>query len=69
VAKGRHGLKLGKGSAFVKSRLKRLGQADNTWEADFRALLRGLRLISSLLDVFRPHPASEGKPISRPTPQ
>src|SRR5260370_14761277 len=34
----RHELKLGKGSAFVKSRLKRLRQADDTWEADLRAL-------------------------------
>lgn len=31
-------LKLGKGSAFVKSQLKRLRQEDETWEADFRAL-------------------------------
>src|SRR4051794_4938233 len=31
-------LKLGKGAAFVKSRLKRLPQANDTWEADFRAL-------------------------------
>lgn len=31
-------LKLGKGAAFVKSRLKRLHQIDETWEADFRAL-------------------------------
>ena len=31
-------LKLGKGVAFVKSRLKRLPQADETWEADFQAL-------------------------------
>jgi hypothetical protein len=31
-------LKLGKGSAFDKSRLKRLRQEDDTWEADFRAL-------------------------------
>lgn len=32
-------LKLGKGkSFFVKSRLKRLRQEDETWEADFRAL-------------------------------
>ena len=38
VAKERHELKLGKGSAFVKSRLKRLPQEDETWEADFRAL-------------------------------
>ena len=28
-------LKLGKGSAFVKSRLKRLPQSDEVWEADF----------------------------------
>jgi hypothetical protein len=31
-------LKLGKGSAFVKSRLKNLPQRDETWEADFQAL-------------------------------
>jgi hypothetical protein len=31
-------LKLGKGVAFVKTRLKRLPQCDETWEADFRAL-------------------------------
>jgi hypothetical protein len=31
-------LKLGKGAAFVKGRLKRLRQEDETWEADFRAL-------------------------------
>ncbi|MDB5307268.1 MAG: hypothetical protein JWO38_1470 [Gemmataceae bacterium] len=31
-------LKLGKGAAFVKSRLKRLPQEEDTWEADFRAL-------------------------------
>src|SRR5437764_481687 len=30
--------KLGKGAAFVKSRLKRLPQGDDTWEADFQAL-------------------------------
>ena len=36
VAKQRHELKLGKGSAFVKTRLKRLRQEDETWEADFR---------------------------------
>ena len=28
-------LKLGKGAAFVKSRLKYLRQEDDTWEADF----------------------------------
>ncbi len=28
-------LKLGKGSAFVKSRLRRLPQGDDVWEADF----------------------------------
>jgi hypothetical protein len=33
-------LKLGKGVAFVKTRLKHLPQADDTWEADFRALPR-----------------------------
>lgn len=31
-------LRLGKGAAFVKRRLKRLRQEDETWEADFRAL-------------------------------
>jgi hypothetical protein len=31
-------LNLGKGAAFVKGRLKRLRQEDETWEADFRAL-------------------------------
>jgi hypothetical protein len=31
-------LKLGKGAAFDKSRLKRLSQRDETWEVDFRAL-------------------------------
>ncbi len=31
-------LKLGKGSAFVKTHLKRLDQEEDTWEADFRAL-------------------------------
>ncbi|MDB5351751.1 MAG: hypothetical protein JWN86_2998 [Planctomycetota bacterium] len=31
-------LKFGKGVAFVKSRLKRLPQGNDTWEADFHAL-------------------------------
>ncbi len=31
-------LKLGKGAAFDKGRLKRLRQEDDTWEADFKAL-------------------------------
>ena len=30
-------LKLGKGAAFVKGRLKNLPQRDETWEADFQA--------------------------------
>jgi hypothetical protein len=38
VAKGRHGLKLGKGAALGKGRLKRLRQENETWEADFQAL-------------------------------
>ncbi len=38
MAKGQHELKLGKGVAFEKSRLKRLRQEDETWEADFQAL-------------------------------
>ena len=33
-------LKLGKGAAFVKGRLKRLHQEYETWEADFQALPR-----------------------------
>ncbi len=33
-------LRLGKGVAFVKGRLKRLHQSDETWEADFQALPR-----------------------------
>ena len=35
---GKEKLKFGKGVAFVKSRLKRLPQGDDTWEADFEAL-------------------------------
>jgi hypothetical protein len=35
---GEEKLKLGKGVAFVKGHLKRLPQADETWEADFQAL-------------------------------
>jgi hypothetical protein len=31
-------LRLGKGAAFVKGRLKRLRQEEETWEADFQAL-------------------------------
>lgn len=39
MAKERHALNLGKGATlFVKSRLKRLPQEDETWEADFCAL-------------------------------
>jgi hypothetical protein len=38
VAEDENKLKLGKGNAFVKSQLRRLGQEDETWEADFRAL-------------------------------
>jgi hypothetical protein len=29
-------LKLGKGEAFVKGRLRRLTQSDETWETDFQ---------------------------------
>jgi hypothetical protein len=35
-------LKLGKGAAFVKSRLKRFAQGDSVWEVDFRALPKSL---------------------------
>lgn len=35
-------LRLGKGAAFVKRRLKRLRQEDETWQADFQALPKPL---------------------------
>jgi hypothetical protein len=38
VAEAQDKLKLGKGAAFVKSRLRRLRQEADVWEADFRAL-------------------------------
>ncbi len=38
MARQEEKLKLGKGTAFVKSRFKRLPLEDDTWEADFRAL-------------------------------
>ena len=38
VGKTANQLKLGKGSAFVKTHLKRLEQNEDTWEADFRAM-------------------------------
>src|SRR5262245_21158475 len=38
VAREEEKLRLGKGAAFVKGRLKRLRQEDETWEADFQAL-------------------------------
>jgi hypothetical protein len=40
VAREEEKLKLGKGAAFAKGRLKRLRQGDETWEADFPALPR-----------------------------
>lgn len=40
MAREEERLVLGKGAAFVTSRLKRLPQEDETWEADFRALPR-----------------------------
>jgi hypothetical protein len=42
VAREPKRLTLGKGAAFVKSRLKRLPQEADAWEADFRALPRPL---------------------------
>ena len=42
VARKEEKLKLCKGSAFEESRLKRLRQKDETWEADFRALPKPL---------------------------
>ncbi len=38
VGNGEAKLKLGKGSSFVKTHIKRLEQGEETWEADFRAL-------------------------------
>ena len=38
MAREEEKLVLGKGAAFVKGRLKRLRQEDETWEADFQAL-------------------------------
>lgn len=38
MAKEQPKLKLGKGTAFVKTQLKQLNQEDDVWEADFRAL-------------------------------
>ena len=37
MTRERKKLALGKGAAFVKGRLKRLPQQDESWEADFRA--------------------------------
>ncbi len=42
VAREKITLKLGKGSAFEKGRLKRLRQENETWEADFRAMPKPL---------------------------
>jgi hypothetical protein len=42
VPREREKLTLSKGAAFVKSRLKRLPQEEDAWEADFRALPRPL---------------------------
>lgn len=42
MARERKKLSLGKGAAFVKSRLQRLPQENETWEADFRALPKSL---------------------------
>jgi hypothetical protein len=42
VAREQEKLRLGEGAAFVKTRLKRLSQEDDTWEADFRALPKPL---------------------------
>lgn len=42
VAREEVRLRLGKGAAFAKGRLKRLRREDDAWEADFRALPRPL---------------------------
>jgi hypothetical protein len=38
MAKERGRLKFGKRASFVKTHLKQLPQANETWEADFRAM-------------------------------
>ena len=38
MGSGEGKLKLGKGSSFVKTHIKRLEQEEDSWEADFRAL-------------------------------
>jgi hypothetical protein len=43
VAREEEKLKLGKDAAFVKSRLKRLRQENETWEADFQALPKPMK--------------------------
>ena len=42
MVRERKKLALGKGAAFVKGRLKRLPQEDESWEADFKALPKPL---------------------------
>jgi hypothetical protein len=42
VGNAQETLRLGKGALFVKTHLKRLHQEDETWEADFRALPKGM---------------------------
>jgi hypothetical protein len=42
VTRERKKLALGKGAAFIKGRLKRLPQEDETWEADLRVLPKPL---------------------------
>jgi hypothetical protein len=45
-------LKLGKGVAFVKSRLKRFRQDEDTWEADFRGLPKPIMQTEALEKAF-----------------
>ena len=50
-------LELGKGVAFVKSRLKRLTQGDDTWKADFEALPEPIMQTEThYLGIAGPHP-------------
>src|SRR5712691_7314684 len=44
-------LKLGKGAAFVKSRLRRLPQGDDLWEAGFRELPKRHEWLGVVLSV------------------
>ena len=70
-------LKLGKGAAFAKSRLARLPQEADTWEADFQTLpkpitqtkthYRGI-VVAKTRAMSRAGPASTISPLCSPMP-